>query len=359
MSVYRRKDSKVYYFDFRWRNHRFSGSTGSTSRREAERIEEEIKRKAKASVIDPVAPMAFSTALTFYWNEIGQHRARNTETERYLAWLQKHIGMATPISAINDATVARLVAIRRKEGVSNTTVNRTVLEPLRAIMRRAKRTWKQTIEDIEWRDHFLSEPQERVREASQEEEAALLEAVRPDYRAPILFAFMSGCRRAEIVGLTWQDVDFFNRQFTVTGKGDRSRTIPMTASLYELLWDLKDHHPTAVFTYLPMRGEGKRKPITMEGFKTEWRRAIKRSGVDGFRFHDTRHTTATRLVRATGNLKQAQRLLGHSNIATTGRYAHVTNDDLRAGMEASVTKSATEITTKGNTGGGKQLKDKI
>jgi len=121
----------------------------------------------------------------------------------------------------------------------------------------------------------------------------------------------------------------------------------MTEAIHTLLWSLKDHHKDAVFTYVvkrPREGmrKGSRSPITMEGFKTEWRRTLGRTKVENFRFHDSRHTAATRLVRATGNLKMAQQLLGHTEIATTSRYAHVTKDDLRAGMEAaSATGSAT------------------
>lgn len=356
MSVFRRPGSKVYSYDFRWRGHRFSGSTGCTERREAERFEEQIRRQARAQTIDLSRPMSFSTASTLYWTDAGQHRSRPEEMERYLAWLQVNVGKSTPVSMISDMTVSRLVAIRRAEGVSNATVNRTVTQPLRTILNRAKRIWKQTVQDIDWPTHLLKEAQERVREASTDEETALLDAVRPDYRPALRFALMSGCRRAEIVGLRWQDVDFFNRQFTVTGKGERSRTIPMTTEIHALLWALKDHHKTAVFTYLVKRGGGSRQPITVEGFKTEWRRARARAGVENFRFHDTRHTAATRLVRATGNLKMAQKLLGHSDIATTSRYAHVTNDDLRAGMEASVTKGATQNATPNNGGKPKPLK---
>ncbi|HEY9057509.1 MAG TPA: tyrosine-type recombinase/integrase, partial [Aurantimonas sp.] len=62
---------------------------------------------------------------------------------------------------------------------------------------------------------------------------------------------------------------------------------------------------------------------------------------------DTRHTAATRLVRASGNLKLAQRMLGHADLATTTKYAHVTQDDLRAAMEAAApaaTKTPTQST---------------
>lgn len=61
--------------------------------------------------------------------------------------------------------------------------------------------------------------------------------------------------------------------FTVTGKRDRTRTIPMTKETRALLWSLKDNHPEAVFTYVAQktrdgRERGKRYPITTEGFKT-------------------------------------------------------------------------------------------
>src|SRR5690606_33531493 len=91
---------------------------------------------------------------------------------------------------------------------------------------------------------------------------------------------------AEIVGLRWTDVDFFNRVLTVTGKGDKTRTIPMTSAIYELLKAEHGKHVEHVFTYvakMPRKDAGTIRPITMEGFKIEWRRARKRSGVTNFR----------------------------------------------------------------------------
>jgi len=344
MSVYRRPGQAVYSFDFRYRGRRFSGSTGATSRREAARVEEAEKRKARAAIIDAGKPMTFAAASARYWNEVGQFHANRAGTLQALDWLDRRIGSNVLVSAIDAGKVAALVATRRGEGVGNATVNRGVCEPLRAILRLAGEVWGQTVHRIEWRRHFLREAQERVREATTEEEARLIAAMRGDYAPALRFAILSGCRRAEIVGLTWAKVDFFNREFTVTGKGERSRAIPMTQAIYDLLWGEKDYHPTAVFTYVAKRPRdgavrGERQPITMEGFKTEWRRARKRAGVADFRFHDTRHTAATRIMRGSGNLKAAQQLLGHSSIATTSRYAHVTKNDLRAAMEAGEIKA--------------------
>lgn len=340
MSVYKRPGQAEYSYDFRYRRQRFSGSTGCTTKREAEKFLEDEKRRVKALQFDAGKPLVLKAAIAQYWNEVGSHHRNSDDTLRSLGWLQDQIGPQTLISTISDATIAKAVAKRRGEDVSPATVNRTVTQPMRALLRRARRTWKQTVQEIEWKDHFLKEPQERIREATADEEATFMAMIRGDYAPALRFAILTGCRRAEIVSLQWKDVDFFGRQISVTGKGDKSRSIPMTKSLYELLWSLKDDHKTAVFTYVvkrprPGSTKGSREPITMEGFKTEWRRTKGRSGVDNFRFHDSRHTAATRLVRATGNLKMAQKLLGHTELATTSRYAHVTDSDLLAGMEAS------------------------
>jgi integrase len=348
MSVFKRPGQAVYSYDFQFRGRRFSGSTGSSEKRKAERFEQEERERLKQSEVDAAGPVTFQVAIARYWNEVGQHHRNAVDTDRAIEWLETYVGPKTPIADINDGMVAKLVARRRgqqnalKAGslVSAATVNRSVCEPLRAILRRASKVWKLKVEDIDWKTHILREPQERVREASQVEESRLLETIRGDYAPALKFALLTGARRLEIVTLEWTAVDLINRTIRIRGKGDRLRTIPMTKAVFELLWSLKNDHPLAVFTYMAKktrdgRCRGTRYPITEAGFKTAWRRCKETAGVSDFRFHDTRHTAATRLVRATGNIRLAQRLLGHSDIATTTRYAHVTQDDLLLGMEAS------------------------
>lgn len=362
MSVYKRPGQTEYSYDFRYRRQRFSGPTGCTTKREAEKFEESERKRVAATKIDLTKPLTMVNASVRYWDEVGKFLKNSADTERYFDWLTEEIGDKVLLSTITDANIASLVAKRRGTNTSrgkppsNATVNRSVCEPMRALLIRAKKVWKAEVQDIDWQKHFLKEAQERVREASAKEEKKLMETVRGDYAPALRFALLTGCRRAEIVGLQWSAVNFFAKEFSVTGKGDKSRTIPMTKAVYDLLWSIKDNHPEAVFTYQAKRVAKDRVrkahyPITMEGFKTEWRRTKDSAKVADFRFHDTRHTAATRLVRATGNIKLAQRLLGHTDIKTTTRYAHVTHDDLRAGMEAaSPTETTTETAADGDNG---------
>lgn len=348
MSVYKRPGSKTFSYDFEFQGARYTGNTEETSKRQAEQFVDSLRKSLKAARAQSTKPMSFGGAWSLYWEQVGQFHRNNTDTLRAMDWLQKQIGRTTMISTISEADVARLVSKRRGETVGKTkrlvsaaTVNRSVLEPLRSILKRARKVWGQSVQNIEWKNHFLKEPQERIREATVQEESSLLATIRPDYAPVVRFAVLTGCRISEILGLEWARVDFFNRSFSVTGKGDKTRSIPITSAVYALLWELKDHHPTAVFTYIAWktrgdRVEGQRYPITENGFKTQWRRVKRDSGVTDFRFHDTRHTAATRLVRRTGNLKLAQKMLGHTDLATTSRYSHVTDEDLRAGMEATI-----------------------
>jgi integrase len=227
---------------------------------------------------------------------------------------------------------------KRKVGAA--TVNRTMTEQLRKVLRRAAKIWKVEIADIDWGSHMLAEPQERVREASIAEEAAIMTHLDRGYDKAVAFAFMNGCRRMEIVGLKKTDVNFFTRSFNVTGKGAKTRSIPMNQATYDLLWSMKDDPTEYVFTYVAKRTDrrkevvkGKRYPITSNGLQTAVRRAVVNAGVTNFHPHDSRHTAATRVLRKS-NLRVVQILLGHADVTTTTKYAHAMAEDVREALDA-------------------------
>ncbi|WP_269757810.1 tyrosine-type recombinase/integrase [Aureimonas altamirensis] len=337
MSVFKPTDSAIYVYDFQFRGRRYSGATGCATKREAQAVDEALRREVRQQALRPKRDITVMDAASRFHSEVGQYHRVPATTLRHLTWLLDHLGEDSLLSSVTDAEVARLVGIRRKEGVKPATVNRSMVEPLRTLMRRAVDVWGLEVPRVNWKKHRLKEPQERVREATEAEEEALLKALPADYRPPVLFALLTGCRRAEIVGLRWKDVNFPAAEFRVTGKGDRSRTIPMTDEVEAILRSLEGNHPEAVFTFQAQRTrdgrvKGQHYPITVDGFQTAWNRHV-RPKMKDFRFHDTRHTAATRLVRATGNLRMVQRLLGHTSVTTTQRYTHVSHDDLRAGME--------------------------
>lgn len=103
------------------------------------------------------------------------------------------------------------------------------------------------------------------------------------------------------------------------------------------------HHPIYVLTYECQedrprgtrgvkRVKGHRYPYSRDGWRRPWNRALKACGLEGFRFHDLRHTAGSRVTKAAG-IAVTQELLGHADITTTRRYSHVLMDDVKQGME--------------------------
>jgi integrase len=138
--------------------------------------------------------------------------------------------------------------------------------------------------------------------------------------------------------LHWSQVDWGARQIRRTGKGGKLVTIPITATIREILWPLRGHHPEHVFTYVAVRThrgwvKGRRYPTTLAGLRAHWHRLRKAAGVTGFRFHDFRHDLATKALRETGNIKLVQRMLNHADIRHTLRYAHVLDAEVAEGFE--------------------------
>lgn len=363
MSVYKRSGAATYSYDFHIRGRRFSGDTGETSKREAKSVEAARKAAARARVGQEeeffAGDMTFEVAASRWWIEVGQYNAPKNHASvlRDLDWLKHNLGARRPVREITDNLVAGLVARRRGEYrfgkekfglVGPATVNRSCTQRLREIIIRARDVWGVPVARINFGRHLLKEPEERIREASAAEEDALMTELAPGYDDAVTFAFLSGCRRMEILGLEWPHVDFFSRRFTVTGKGNKTRTIPMSQAIYDLLWKQKDHHAVKVFTFVARRTlkprlvKGRRYPLTEAGLKTAVRRALPDAGVENFRFHDMRHTAATRTLRVS-NLKVVQKLLGHASIETTTKYAHAMDDDIRNALDA---MSSPKITTK-------------
>jgi integrase len=352
MSVYKPAKSPWFHYDFQMRGRRFYGSTGKTSRRAAEAVEAEAKEAARAEVARSralfSAPMTIDVACDRYWVEIGQHHRRPDQTEWSLVWILAALGKDKLISEISNDDVAKMVARRRGEPVVNAArdkgrnrrsvaaklvspsrVNRSVTEPLRKVLRRARDVWGQPIMAIDWKAHLLKEPAERIRVLREGEEEARVFACLPAQYHPIVRVQMRiGLRIGELIALRWQDVDWGARRLTIAGKGGSLDTVPIPAGVRDILWGLQGCHPERVFV------QDSGDPMTYSGVDTAWGRALEKAGMTGLHLHDLRHTAATRLLSKSQNLRLAQKLLRHRGIRSTLRYAHALDEDLRDALEA-------------------------
>lgn len=354
MSVYKPKKSRFYHYDFQFRGERFTGSTMATTKTEANAFEAAERRRV-ASGTKETPKITIDQAFGEWWQLVGQHEGNAVSSRGQLAHLLRLLGKSTMMHSIGFQEVERTYIARRRGEkarnsdrlISNASVNRE--------LELAGRVWKYTRDSgydapyVGWAKHMLSEPKERVRELSQDEERRLFEKLPADLAAVVEFAMLSGQRRTAIITLLWSRVDLAAGRAIVRTKGtgkrtDVDHTFPLTPRMIEIIRARPKVGPR-VFTYVcerpsparadrPRRVKGERYPFSEQGWMRKWRKALEDAEIDNFRFHDLRHTTGTRMLRATGNLKAVQRLLNHTDIATTARYAHAIEDDVRAAMLA-------------------------
>jgi integrase len=328
--------SPYYQYDFQIRKQRFHGSTRCKTERQAQQfIDRLVARINSGEDIKP--EITLDAACLAYWNDKGQHERSSATTDYQLANLCSLIGGNKVLSGITERIFRDYIA-KRRASVSPASVNRE--------WQLARRVWKlvagdHAVSTIKWGDLALKEPKERVRELNAAEEARLFAAL-PEALKPIVeFAILSGQRKSAVVGLRWDKIDWGNGLATIINKGGDEHTFPLSPEAIELLLEQPqvDECPF-VFTYVcerpaparkdrPARRRGVRYAFSKQGWDRKWRKAKKDAGVSDFRFHDLRHTTATRIMRSSGNLKAISSLLGHTDIRTSSRYAHVQKEDLR------------------------------
>lgn len=144
-----------------------------------------------------------------------------------------------------------------------------------------------------------------------------------DYLYPmVIICLDTGMRRGELFELAWSDVDFETELITVraaVAKSGKVRRIPLTTATTKALKRWQES-PTGTRSGLVFPGrEGK--PLT--DVKTAWSSLLKAADIQDFRFHDMRHHFASRLVTRGAPLNAIRELLGHADLKTTLRYAHL------------------------------------
>lgn len=169
----------------------------------------------------------------------------------------------------------------------------------------------------------------RERILDQGEEVRLLKASAPHLRPVLLALLNTACRKSEILTMKWSQIDLQQRQIRVEQtKTGRDRVIPINSVLFNVLQTLRASNGQSERVFLSHHG----KP--MRNIQTSFENACKRAGIEGMRIHDCRHTAASRMVEAGIDLPTVSRILGHSSIQMTMRYAHQTQETMRKAMES-------------------------
>ncbi len=153
-------------------------------------------------------------------------------------------------------------------------------------------------------------------------------------RAILELMYASGLRVSEAVNLTINDVDIDSGIVTTTGKGNKTRRVPVGASAIEWLK-----------TYLAVRRKIENvgvdnlfvsptgSPVNRQSIYLSIAEYARKCGLEGVSPHTLRHSFATHLVQNNADIRSVQQMLGHADISTTQIYTHITDAHLKKSYE--------------------------
>ncbi len=181
----------------------------------------------------------------------------------------------------------------------------------------------------------FAENNNRERYLSNEEAARLYAAIQSSdskmlkYIVPMLI--YTGARKREVMNARWEDIDIVRQVWRIAvNKSGKPRYVPLSTGVLQLLAEIKldkeasDSLIKDCEWLFPNSETGK--PYVQIYYS--WDTARKLADLPGFRMHDLRHTFASLLINAGRSLYEVQRILGHTQIKTTQRYSHLSQDTL-------------------------------
>jgi integrase len=317
-----KKRGPVYWIDFVAPNGaRVRRSTQTGDKAQAQELHDKLKSELWRQQRLGDRPKRIWQDAAVRWLREQAHEATIEEDKRKLRWLDRFLA-DRDLETINRAVIDGITEAKQAEGCSNATVNR-MLSLVRAILRKCARDW-------EWLDRapsvrLLKEPTRRIRFLSHEQAQALLRELPPHLQAMALFTLQTGLRRANVTGLTWEQVDLSRKLAWIhpdQAKARRAIAVPLNETAMQVLRAQKGQHPVYVFTF---RGQ---KVLQVSG--AAWYRALERAGIEDFRWHDLRHTWASWHVQNGTPLYALQELAGWETEKMVRRYAHLSAEHLAA-----------------------------
>lgn len=268
-------------------------------------------------------------------------KASIDDDRTHLRWLHGKL-YGRHLDEVDKLLVDSIRKARKSDGVSNSTVNR-MLEILRGILRMSvEQGWLQKAPTVK----MLPKPKLRVRWLSKSEESRLMDELPTHLAEMAHFSLATGLRASNVTGLEWSQVDLAEKRAWIhadQSKSGKGIAVPLNASAIEVLKRQVGKHETRVFTYFA-------KSVAKANTRA-WRNALRRAGITNFRWHDLRHTWASRHIRSGTPLHVLKELGGWASYEMVLRYAHLAPQHLaehaerivdRGTISGTVEKEATE-----------------
>lgn len=318
MSLYKRKDSSVWWVKIVIDGRKVQRSTGTDDKIKAQEFHDRLKAQMWEQNRLGIKTRRSWKEAVVRWLEETSEKATHHEDKRKLIWLDGYLGELM-LDEVTLDVIDSIRAAKLKEAAKSTT-NR-YLALIRSILLRARDEW-------EWinkvpKVRLFKESAHRERSLTREQAGKLLAELPHHLRDLVLFSLATGLRQGNALRLEWSQINLEQRHAWIhawQSKNRRPIAIPLNEAAYSVLIRQKGKHESRVFTF-----QGK--PLNSANTRA-WRKALQRAGIDNFRWHDLRHTWATWQRQAGTPTHELQRLGGWRTGAMVERYAHLAPDHL-------------------------------
>ncbi len=260
-----------------------------------------------------------------YYQWLVLHKKQSTLRERLSRWktvIKPYFGERF-LSEITPSEVEKFQKWMLERGLSACSINRTIAM-LRHMLSMAVK-WNYLKEHpIKGRVEMLYEKKDRWTFITEEQYQKIRENLSETYLDLYDFLVFTGSRLGEALALTWKDILFdAGVAYLTDSKSNRPRVIYLSDYVLDLL--IKRKQKSGIKT------ENERVFQHSDSeFRRAFKKALRKSGLsENIRVHDLRHTFASWLAMKGTPLQHIQQLLGHSQISTTLRYAHLLPSSLR------------------------------
>lgn len=318
MSLYKRKDSSVYWVKLSHGGKVIQRSTGTADKVAAQEYHDKLKSSLWKQERLGVRPRYSWQQAVGRWIEETSHKATHKEDIAKLKWLHSILGVMM-LDEITLDVIARIKEARLKEA-GKSTANR-FLALVRAILKRAVDEW-------DWLEKapkvkLFKESEGRIRFITPEQVQALLRELPAHQQDMVLFSLQTGLRQSNVLKLEWPQVNLEQGHMWVNAEQSKNRkpiAVPLNREALAVLHRQVGKHLARVFTYA-----GK---LIANANTHAWTNALKRAGIKDFRWHDLRHTWASWHRMQGTPTHELQQLGGWKTGAMVERYAHLAPDHL-------------------------------
>ncbi len=333
MSMSARKIRNSWWVDFRVEFVRYRKKSPENSRVGALAYEAMLRAKIArdGGLIKPSAPPLFSEFVVNWMEAYVAANNKLSERRMKASILNHHLLPffgKSQLDHIKAEDIERYKARKLDEGLAPKTINNHLTVLSRCL--RSAVDWERMTHMPKIK--LMKAYSRRIDFLTEDETTKLLTASAPPFVHRMLFtALRTGLRLGELLALSWSDIDFEGNVLIVrrswvryemtTPKSHRIRYVPLAGDLRRLL-EAERQKKGFVFPGVDD------KPGSTDGAARELTRLCARAGVRKIGWHILRHTFASHLAMKGVSLRVIQQLLGHSTIAMTERYAHLTSASL-------------------------------